>query len=81
MEWTTTKPKLVGFYYHRGVKSDEAQVVQVVQQGSQLACRYPGDSLEYTIPSDEDRGYHGEWSNQPIDPPREAREETTHGSN
>lgn len=68
MTWTTEKPTRAGFYWHKGVKSDDPIVVRVEPCGSSLGCRYPGDKILYTIPDDSNAGYHGKWSG-PLEPP------------
>lgn len=64
LEWTRTKPSKPGFYWYRN--NHVVWVTQVVREETGELCAEWGSLLETVI---------GEWSHQPIDPPREAREE------
>lgn len=70
MEWTTTRPKVEGWYWWRGGDPKRQRIVRVRNWSKKgaLECWDLPHDLDF-----EDCG--GEWSNQPIDPPREARKE------
>ena len=68
MTWTSSKPTVPGWYWHKGVSSDQIRCLQLVQNGSWLGYWYGDNRLFFTLPKDGDRGDTGHWAG-PLTPP------------
>lgn len=70
IHWTSTKPSKPGWWWHRGVKSTIPEVVKITAwKNGEMVVRYCGDSISYTLPLENERGNHGQWSSEPVEMP------------